>query len=83
MTLFGKVEYSRSRYRPTSVQGASIFPTEAILGQTEGSMTPAAAGLALWLAANLTARESAETWARLTGSGPAIRMSDLAHCANR
>ena len=72
MTLFGKVEYTRSRYRPTSGKGASLFPTEAVLGLTEGSMTPAAAGLALWLTANLTARESAETWARLTGSGPAV-----------
>ena len=29
MTLFGKVEYMRSRYRPTSGKGASLFPTEA------------------------------------------------------
>ncbi len=35
-------------------------------------MTPAAAGLALWLTGRPTARESAETWARLTGAGPAI-----------
>ena len=84
MTLFGKVEYSRSRYRPTSGRGASIFPTEAILGLTEGSMTPAAAGLALWLTANLTARESAEAWARLTGSGPAVSsLVDLTGEASR
>ena len=84
MTLFGPVSFMRSRYRPTSGKGASIFPTEAILGLTEGSMTPAAAGLALWLTANLTARESAETWARLTGSGPAVSsLTGLAGEASR
>ena len=38
MTLFGPVSFMRSRYRPTSGKGASIFPTEAVIGLTEGSM---------------------------------------------
>ena len=72
MTLFGKVRYRRSRYRPTSGRGPSVFPTGNVLGLTESSLTPAAAGLSLFLMANLSARESAEAWVRLTGGGPAV-----------
>lgn len=69
MTMFGPVGYDRARYRPSGA-GASVFPTERVLGLTESSLTPAAAGLSLYLMANLSARESADAWVRLCGSGP-------------
>ncbi len=47
-----------------------MFPTERVLGLTESSLTPAAAGLSLYLMANLSARESADAWVRLCGMGP-------------
>ena len=69
MTMFGPVGYDRARYRPSG-GGASVFPTERVLGLTESSLTPAAAGLSLYLMANLSARESEDAWVRLCGSGP-------------
>ncbi len=69
MTMFGPVGYDRARYRPSG-GGASVFPTERVLGLTESSLTPAAAGLSLYLMANLSARESADAWVRLCGLGP-------------
>ena len=69
MTMFGPVGYDRARYRPSG-GGASVFPTERVLGLTESSLTPAAAGLSLYLMANLSARESADAWDRLCGMGP-------------
>ena len=69
MTMFGPVGYDRARYRPSD-GGASVFPTERVLGLTESSLTPAAAGLSLYLMANLSARESADAWDRLCGMGP-------------
>ena len=69
MTIFGPVGFDRARYRPSG-GGASVFPTERVLGLTESSLTPAAAGLSLYLMANLSARESADAWVRLCGMGP-------------
>ena len=69
MTMFGLVGFDRARYRPSG-GGASVFPTERVLGLTESSLTPAAAGLSLYLMANLSARESEDAWVRLCGSGP-------------
>ena len=69
MTMFGPVGFERARYRPSG-GGASVFPTERVLGLTESSLTPAAAGLSLYLMANLSARESEDAWVRLCGSGP-------------
>ncbi len=69
ITMFGPVGYDRARYRPSG-GGASVFPTERVLGLTESSLTPAAAGLSLYLMANLSARESEDAWVRLCGSGP-------------
>ena len=40
MTLLGPVDYSRSRYRPLG-GGASVVPTDRILGLTESGLTPA------------------------------------------
>ena len=67
ITVIGRVGFSRPRYRPTSGQGESFIPTEHTLGLTVGDLTPAAAGLGMSLVSCLTARESADTWKRITG----------------
>ena len=76
MTLFGPVEYNRSRYQPSG-GGAALFPTESVLG-----LTPAAAGLSLVFMSHLTARESEDAWERLFGQGPSasslVRMASEA-----
>ncbi len=69
MTMFGPVDFLRSRYRPSG-HGASLVPAEAVLGLTSGGLTPAAAGLSMYLMSGLTARESADAWKRLCGKGP-------------
>ena len=69
MTMSGPVDFGRSRCRPPG-GGASVFPTERVLGLTECGLTPAAAGLSLHLMASLTARESEDAWVRLCGAGP-------------
>ncbi|MDE2791963.1 MAG: hypothetical protein OXI81_16280 [Paracoccaceae bacterium] len=81
MTLFGPVEYNRSRYQPSG-GGAALFPTESVLGLTECGLTPAAAGLSLVFMSHLTARESEDAWERLCGRGPSasslVRMASEA-----
>jgi len=72
MTLFGAVEFSRSRYRPSRGRGKCFIPTEHILGLIEGDLTPAAAGLSMMLLSSLTARESAAVWERVSGEGPSV-----------
>ena len=78
----GLVEFLRVRYRPTSRIGESFIPTEHQLGLTEGSLTPAAAGLSMAFLSSLTARESAEVWKRVAGEGPStgtlVRLSGVA-----
>ena len=78
MTMFGPVEFERSRYRPSG-KGAAIIPADSTLGLTTGGMTPATAGLSMYLMSGLTARESAEAWRQFGGQGPAtaslIRLS--------
>ena len=69
MTMFGPVDFLRSRYRPSGT-GASLVPAEAVLGLTACGLTPAAAGLSMYLMSGLTARESADAWRRLCGTGP-------------
>ncbi len=69
MTMFGPVDFLRSRYRPSGT-GASLVPAEAVLGLTPCGLTPAAAGLSMYLMSGLTARESGDAWKRLCGSGP-------------
>ncbi len=69
MTMFGPVDFFRSRYRPSGT-GASLVPAEAVLGLTAGGLTPAAAGLSMYLMSSLTARESEDAWKRLCGEGP-------------
>ena len=59
MTLFGPVVVQRSWYRPSKMD-TSLFPTEVILRLTAGGLTPAAAGLSMFLMSSLTARESVE-----------------------
>ena len=82
MTMMGPVEYMRSRYRPTNGKGASIVPTDGLLGIVEGAMTPAAGGLGNYLMSCLTARESKEAFERFCGTGPStstlIRMTEEA-----
>ena len=72
MTLFGHVEFNRSRYRPSRGRGQCFIPTEHVLGLVEGDLTPAAAGLSMMLLSSLTARESAEVWERISGEGPSV-----------
>ena len=69
MTMFGPVDFLRSRYRPSGT-GASVVPAEAVLGLTACGLTPAAAGLSMYLMSGLTARESEDAWRRLCGQGP-------------
>ena len=69
MTMFGPVDFLRSRYRPSGT-GASLVPAEAVLGLTACGLTPAAAGLSMYLMSGLTARESEDAWRRLCGQGP-------------
>jgi len=69
MTLFGPVAFCRSRYRPPGT-GAALVPVESVLGLTAGGLTPAAAGLSMYLMSSLTARESEDAWVRLCGKGP-------------
>ncbi len=69
MTMFGPVGFLRSRYRPSG-RGASLVPAESVLGLTVGGLTPAAAGLSMYLMSGLTARESEDAWRRLCGEGP-------------
>ncbi len=69
MTMFGPVGFLRSRYRPSGT-GASLVPAEAVLGLTACGLTPAAAGLSMYLMSGLTARESEDAWRRLCGQGP-------------
>ena len=57
MTVFGPVDFPRSRYRPSGT-GASPVPSEAVLGLTACGMTPAAAGLSMYPMGGLTARGS-------------------------
>ncbi len=71
MTVFGPVDFLRSRYRPAGT-GASLIPTEALLRLMPGRLTPAAAGLSLYLMSNLTARESEDMWEKLCGQGPSV-----------
>ncbi|MYF88569.1 MAG: hypothetical protein F4186_03910, partial [Boseongicola sp. SB0676_bin_33] len=66
MTMFGPVGFLRSRYRPSGT-GASLVPAEAVLGLTACGLTPAAAGLSMYLMSGLTARESEDAWRRLCG----------------
>ena len=72
MTVFGAVEFSRPRYRPSSGPGESIVPKEITLGLTEGGLTPAAAQFAMRLLSCLTARESADILKQVTGEAPSI-----------
>ncbi len=78
MTVFGPVDFLRSRHRPSGT-GASVVPAEAVLGLTPCGTAPAAAGLSMHLTVGLTARESEDAWKRLCGSGPStaslIRLS--------
>lgn len=69
MTMFGPVGFLRSRYRPSGT-GASLVPAEAVLGLTACGLTPAAAGLSMYLMSGLTARESEDAWRRLCSQGP-------------
>jgi len=69
MTMFGPVGFLRSRYRPSGT-GASLVPADAALGLTACGLTPAAAGLSMYLMSGLTARESEDAWRRLCGKGP-------------
>ena len=65
MTFLGAVEYNRSRYRPSNSR--RIIPTKHLSGLVEGDLTQAAAGLSMIHLGNLTARESADFWERITG----------------
>ncbi len=49
MTMFGPVDFLRSRYRPSGT-GTSLVPAEAVLGLTACGLTPAA-GLSMYLRA--------------------------------
>ena len=69
MTMFGPAGFLRSRYRPSGT-GASLVPAEAVLGLTACGLTPAAAGLSMYLMSGLTARGSEDAWRRLCGQGP-------------
>ncbi len=69
MTVFGPSGFLRSRYRPSGT-GASLVPAEAVLGLTPCGLTPAAAGLSMYLTGGLTARGSGDAWKRLCGQGP-------------
>ncbi len=69
MTVSGPSGFLRSRYRPSGT-GASVVPAGAALGLTACGMTPAAAGLSMYLTGGLTARGSGDAWRRLCGQGP-------------
>ena len=81
MTLFEPVEFKRSRDRPSG-KGASMIPAESILGLTTGGMTPAAAGVSMYLMSSLTVRESEEAWRTFCGQEPStsslLRLPDHA-----
>ena len=70
MTMFGPVDFDRSRYRPSG-KGPSIIPAECTLGLTTGGLTPAAAGVAMSLLSGLPAHESEEAWRQFGVQGPA------------
>ena len=61
MTIFGPVDFRRSRYRPSG-RGEAMLPVEATIGLTVCKLTPAAAGLSMYFMSSLTARESEEVW---------------------
>jgi len=69
VTVSGPVDFLRSRHRPPGT-GASLVPAEAVPGLTACGMTPAAAGLSMYLMSGLTARESEDAWRRICGRGP-------------
>ena len=81
MTIFGPVDFCRSRYRPSG-RGEAVLPVEATIGLTVGKLTPAAAGLSMYFMSSLTARESEEVWNKLCGQGPStaslVRLSAAA-----
>jgi len=69
MTMFGPVDCERSRSRPSGT-GASMIPAACTLGLTTGGLTPAAAGVSMYLMRGLTARERAEAWRPFGIQGP-------------
>lgn len=61
MTMFGPVAFLRSRCRPSG-HGAAPVPAESVPGLTACGLTPAAAGLSMYLTSGLTARESEDAF---------------------
>ncbi len=61
MTMFGPVAFLRSRCRPSG-HGAAPVPAESVPGLTACGLTPAAAGLSMYLTNGLTARESEDAF---------------------
>ena len=72
MTVLGSVDCNRHRYRPAGRKGKSFVPLEKRLGLIKGGLTPAAGSLSMALLSNMTARESADIWKRVTGKGPSV-----------
>ena len=72
MTVLGSVDCNRHRYRPAGRKGKSFLPLEKRLGLIKGGLTPAAGSLSMALLSNMTARESADIWKRVTGKGPSV-----------
>ncbi len=69
MTMFGPVAFLRSWCRPSG-HGAAPVPAESVPGLTACGLTPAAAGLSMYLTSGLTARESEDAF---RNGGPHVK----------
>ncbi len=72
MTLFGPVDYHRSRYNLSNNREKPVVPVEDRLGLNESDMPPAASGLSMALMSGQKDRECEDVLVRFCGKKPSI-----------